>query len=108
MNVVFVSGPISDGETLGWFARTRNLWRAWKATRWLLQKGYAVHCPHLSTAFMQGVVPYEKFLEGDIEILRRCDFAFMLRGWANSKGARQERLAATLHGIPILYEEDKR
>jgi len=103
MTVVYLSGPYSGN----FFRRCLNIWRAWKKARTYWSEGFAVICPHTNAGFMEGAATYAEFLAGDVEILKRCDFAYMLKGWRDSNGAMRERQAAEFYGIPILYEEDK-
>jgi len=55
---------------------------------------------------MDGVVPDEVFLAGDIEILKRCDLVVMVPGWENSSGAKEERNVAIEHNIPVFEWDD--
>lgn len=63
-------------------------------------------CPHLNTAFMGGVVPDKRFLEGDIEILRRCDAVLTVEGWETSIGARNEVAEAKSLDLPVFHHID--
>uniref|UniRef100_A0A6M3KYH8 DUF4406 domain-containing protein n=1 Tax=viral metagenome TaxID=1070528 RepID=A0A6M3KYH8_9ZZZZ len=71
----------------------------------LWDKGFAVICPHTNSFFMGSRLGDTHFLEGDLEIVRRCDAMYLLAGWAESEGAQAEfRLAHEL-GLEILFEE---
>jgi hypothetical protein len=65
--------------------------------------GYAVICPHANTRFFQGAAPDKIWLEGDLEILRRCDGILMTSDWERSQGARAEEDAARYASIPVFY-----
>jgi nucleoside 2-deoxyribosyltransferase len=72
----------------------------------LLKIGFSVHCPHMNTAFMDGVWgknDKEKWLEVDFEIIRRCDCIVMIPGWEKSEGAKAERKLAKELNIPVFY-----
>ncbi len=53
------------------------------------QHGAAALCPHKNTALFGGVpgCPDQVWLEGDCEMLLRCDAVFAIPGWRDSSGA---------------------
>jgi len=57
--------------------------------------------PHMNTAFMDGLVDDQVFLEGDLEILRRCDGIYLMPFWKESKGAKAEYRFALKNKIPV-------
>lgn len=68
-----------------------NIERARAVAVELWRMGYAVICPHLNSAMMDGVVPDHRFIDGDIEIVRRAaDCIIMLPGWEYSDGSVRE------------------
>jgi hypothetical protein len=101
MRVVFVSGPYRGNIS-------ENIRIARQHAEMLWAKGYAVFCPHLNSAHMDGCAPDKAFLDGDIEILSRCDAIYMLPGWEQSEGARSEYAHALLHGIEVLKPLDNK
>lgn len=101
MKVVYVAGPF----------RGRNAWEVEQNVRraetlareaWLF--GAAVICPHANTRFFDGSGPASLYLEGDLEILRRCDAVLLTPDWETSSGAKAEVLLARELGLPVLYE----
>lgn len=52
--------------------------------------GHVAICPHLNTAFMDGVAPDEVFLEGDLIILKFCKNMILVPGWEKSSGTKNE------------------
>jgi hypothetical protein len=46
----------------------------------------------------------QMFIDGDLEILSRCDAIYMLRGHEKSDGAKGELDLAKRLGLEILYE----
>jgi hypothetical protein len=68
----------------------------------LWEQGYAVVCPHLNTAFMDGACDDSVWLNGDLEILKRCDAIYMLPNWQESVGATNELKLAKKLGLEIL------
>ncbi len=97
--VVYISGPLSAPYNDRWFT---HIIRARSACRELWMLGVTPICPHLNSLFMEGVVSYEEFLLGDLELVKRSNAIYMIGHWMNSKGAMQEHKFAEFHNIPIL------
>lgn len=100
MKVVFVSGKYRGDIA-------KNIEHAKQAAIRLWQQGYVVICPHMNTAFFDGLCPDEVWLAGDIEIMKRCDAVFFLDNWQDSEGARAEMAIAQDLGLEILYEQGR-
>jgi len=105
MKIIYVAGPYrapTENEVF------ENIMRARAAAHKLWEKGWAVVCPHTNSMFMGGLDGRsdEAFIKGDLELVRRCDAIFMLEGWANSQGARKERLVAYNELLDIYIEAD--
>lgn len=98
MKVAYIAGPYR-AETIS--GVRENI----EAARWVAEeywrRGFAVVCPHLNSAFMDGVVPDAAFIEGDLCIIGRCDLVVMAPGWQDSAGARREREVAEALRIPV-------
>ena len=101
MRVIFVSGPYRDKTEHG---VEMNILNAKLTAVQLWREGWAVICPHKNSERMGGVVSDRAFLDGDLEILRRCDAIYMMRGWERSEGARGECALAKELGLEILEE----
>ncbi len=56
----------------------------------------------MNTAFFGGAAPDDIWLEGDLEILRRCDAVLCVDGWQSSKGATAEVGEARQRSIPVF------
>lgn len=87
MKLVYIIGPLR-AATL--YDRIKNLRAAEAVAVELWKAGFAVICPHLNTGLLSGACPEQNFLDGDIEMLRHCDFAFALPGWQYSEGSKNE------------------
>ena len=106
MKVAYIAGPYRAKTE---YELVSNIRVAEKAAIALWQMGYAVICPHLNSAHFGGVCPDKSFLDGDLEILRRCDLIVLVDGWENSAGARDEYMQADSINIPKFeYPKDKR
>lgn len=99
MQLVYIAGKYR-GKTINEIYENIQLARQHAVRLWRL--GYAVLCPHTNTSLMDGVVSDETFLEGTKEMLRRCDYIYMLPNWEQSHGAIEERILAIQCGIPEL------
>jgi hypothetical protein len=101
MKLLFISGPYRAETRTG---VAQNIKRAREAALRLWSPDTAVICPHMNTAFMDGVQSDTVWLQGDLEILARCDAIYMLKGWKLSFGAVAEHQLATDLGLEVMYE----
>jgi uncharacterized protein DUF4406 len=58
--------------------------------------------PHANTALFHGLLTEQFWIDGTIELLKRCDGALFLPTWVKSAGARAEHAYAEAHGIEIF------
>ncbi len=98
MKLIYTAGPYRAATP---YDVRRNIERARDVAAALWRMGWAVVCPHANSAHLDGVVPEERFLEGDLEMLRRCDALVLIPGWHVSEGSRAEKAEAERHGIPV-------
>lgn len=100
MKVVYIAGPFRGKSH--WDV-AQNIRRAEALALEVWRLGAAAICPHLNTAHFQDAAPDKVWLEGDLEILRRCDAIILTDNWRSSSGAVAEvQLARTLN-LPVLY-----
>jgi hypothetical protein len=87
----------------------KNIQLAREHTIKLWEKGYTVLCPHLNTAHFEkdANLRWEDYINGDLELLSRCDICYMLPGWRDSKGALVEYSHAKKREIPIVTSLDE-
>ncbi len=97
--VIYVAGPYR-AET-EWQV-VQNIRRAEETALELWKMGWVVICPHKNTAMFGGALPDEVILEGDLELLRRCDAIYLMKGWQLSDGASREREYARHHNMPLF------
>ena len=101
MKLAYIAGPYraGHGRTVRENIRSAEIvaLKYWKL-------GYAVICPHLNTAFFDGEAEDSIWLEGDLEILRRCDVIVLMKNWHESSGAKEERRLAKSLGKEIIEE----
>lgn len=99
MKVVYVAGPFRAPNS---WELERNIRRAEELALEVWRAGFACICPHTNTRFYQGAAPDEVWLDGDLEILRRCDAVLLTQNWQQSSGTRAEVADATLNKIPVF------
>ncbi len=101
VQIAYIAGPYRAKSKLGII---RNILRARKVAKKYWRKGYAVFCPHLNSALMDGLAPEEVFLRGDLEFLQYADILVVIPGWEQSTGTLGEMEFAKARGIPIVFE----
>lgn len=100
MKLVFVAGKYRAKTEWGVFQNIRNA-EALSLKLWLL--GLFVICPHKNTEYFGGAAPDELWLEGALEMVRRCDAVICTSDWEMSEGARGEVALAKELGLPIFF-----
>ena len=103
MKVIYVAGKYRGKTESEVFD---NIIKAREVAIKLWQRGYAVVCPHTNSMFMGSLISDTGFLEGDLEIVARCDAIYMLDNWRDSEGAQAELRLAVDRKLEILYEEN--
>ena len=106
MKVIYIAGRYR--ASCEWELET-FLRKAEDAAIKLWSEGWAVICPHKNTAHFGGAngIEDQVWLNGDLEILKRCDAIYMLDNWRESSGAKIEREHAIFNNLDIYYEDMK-
>ena len=102
MKIIYIAGAYRNKTEWG---LVENIRHAEREAIKLWQQGWVVICPHKNTAFFGGTCPDNVWLEGDIEILKRCDAVYMLSNWQSSIGAKRELEVALENNKEIIYEK---
>jgi len=106
--IVYVAGPIrpKNGQTL-----EENLATAKGIALELWKEGLAVICPHANTdlpiALAEKECEENIWLNGDLEMLARCDAMVVCPNWEYSNGTKGEIAFAESQDIPVYYWPDK-
>lgn len=104
MKVVYIIGPYRASNN---FLIAENVRKAERVALKVWEMGAAALCPHLNTANFQFAAPDEVWLEGDKELLKRCDACVLADGWEKSAGSRAEIKYAESLGIPVFDSLEK-
>jgi nucleoside 2-deoxyribosyltransferase len=99
--IIYVAGPFRGKNA--WEVE-ENIRRAERAGFSLAERGFMPLIPHCNTRFFNGTLTDEFWLEGTLELLKRCDAVFLVDGWSNSQGTQKEVEEAKKLGIPVYYE----
>ena len=99
MKVIYVAGPYRAETTWGIECNTRAA-EALSLQVW--QAGAVAICPHSNSRFFQGSAPDEAFVDGYLEVLRRCDALLLVQDDPNSEGTQGELREAREREIPIF------
>lgn len=100
--VVYIAGPYRS--RFGKPGIIRNIIRARRCARKLWRLGFFALCPHSNTGLMDGAAGDDVFLEGGLELLRRCDVMIVLSGFESSNGTLGEINEAHRQEIPVFYD----
>ena len=110
MKVIYIAGPYS-GEDI--YDVHCNIQEAERYAAMVWEMGAAALCPHKNTAYMDGVVCYDQFLAGCIEMMNRCDAVWFIQCYEKSPGAMKERAWAdipcfTMHNEVLHFIQGKK
>ena len=101
MKVVYLASPYRTNSD---WRKYQNIQNAHSSAKYIWDNGCVCINPIGNSAWMGGEIPEKVFLDGDIEILKRCDAIFMNFGWQNSKGCVMEWEYAKNNNIPVFYK----
>lgn len=104
MKVVYIAGKFR-GPT-SWHVE-KNVRRAEEAALSVAEAGAMPLCPHTMTRHFHGLLNDQFWLDGTMELLRRCDAVFLARGWEGSVGTALELGEARDLGKPVFVEIEK-
>ncbi len=109
MKIAYIAGPYRAKSI---YNVVQNIRKAEHVSVALWRMGIPNICPHKNTALLDGCIGGEGFgdasvwIDGDLEMLRRCDLVVMFPGWEGSEGARAERQCAINNNIPVFEWAD--
>lgn len=98
--LIYVAGPYRGPSA---WSIERNVRLAEEAALELWRMGHVAVCPHAMTRYYQGSLPDHVWLDGLLELMRRCDAVLLVGNWRLSPGSVAERTEAERIGLPV-YE----
>lgn len=113
MKVVYLCAPYRAPTTWGVH---QNIQAAARLAAEIWELGAICLCPHLNTAYFDGIVSDQVFLDGAIELLKRSDAMFIDRsrpmtsgmvGEWNSFTAEKRELAFSMMGALHIWITDQ-
>ena len=102
MRTIYIAGRYRGKDTA---EVGRNIKKAREAAKELSKRGWATFCPHMNTAFFDGICTDDFWLKCGLEFLIRCDAIFMLSNYSHSQGAMKELVEAMKHDKEIYFED---
>lgn len=101
--ICYIAGPYRGANA--WEIR-QNIIRAEAKAFTIWELGAVALCPHLNTAHFQGSLDDHVWLDGDLEMLRRCDALVLVAGYGHSAGAIAELTFARELGLMVFFPTD--
>jgi len=103
MKVIYVAGPFRGPHA---WAIEQNVRRAEAVAYEVFAAGHVALCPHTNTRFFDGALPDQVFIDGTLELMRRCDAVLVLPNWEQSMGTTGEILAAAEIPMPVIFLDE--
>jgi len=85
--VIYIAGPYRAATP---WKILQNIRQAQAVALQVWKLGAVALCPHANTALFDGEAADDIWLEGDLELLRRCDAIVLTEDFEQSSGARAE------------------
>lgn len=100
MKLIYIAGPYTAKTAWGIEC---NIHRAREVGALVAKFGAMPVIPHANTAHFDDIQPAQFFIEGTLELMKRCDGVVVLPNSDSSKGTQGEIALAKRLGIPV-YE----
>lgn len=100
MKVVYVAGKFRGANA---WEVAENVRVAERVGMEVAQAGAMPMIPHANTAHFDGTMDDQFWLDGTMELLRRCDAVALAGNWRASGGACMEKDEAHRLGIPVFF-----
>jgi nucleoside 2-deoxyribosyltransferase len=104
MKVIYIAGKYRDEfPYLIW----DHITTAREQATLVWQMGAVALCPHMNSMFLEGAASADAFIEGTLELMRRCDAVLVCPNYESSVGTRGEIAEATKLGKPVFYRPEE-
>lgn len=103
MRLIYIAGPFRAPTA---WAIEQNIRRAETLSLEVWKLGAAALCPHANARFFHGLCDDQVFLDGTLEMLRRCDAVLVCAGWTGSTGTKGEIAEAHRLNLPVFFETE--
>ena len=100
MKLLYLAHKIRDPRGPWWMQEHIREAEGVSLRLWMM--GAAVICPGKNTLWFDGAAPDDVWLNGDLEMISRCDAVVMSPNWVTSEGAKHEREFAVSKGVPVF------
>jgi hypothetical protein len=104
MKVAYIAGRFRGPNA---WAVERNIRKAEELAFAVAELGVMPLCPHTNTRFFDGTLTAGFWLDGTLELMRRCDAVIFTDDWRLSTGARSEYDEAIRLGIPTFFNTEQ-
>lgn len=101
MKVIYIAGPFRAPTP--WLVE-QNVRRVEEWGLKVAELGAMPLMPHANTRFFNGLLTDQFWIDGTLELLKRCDACFLIPGWEKSTGARGERDWCFEHDRPAFED----
>jgi hypothetical protein len=112
MKLIFISGPFRsinhNGKSNAWGVQC-NVMTAMALALEVWKLGHVAVCPHANSMFFQDADGVEDkiWLDGYLELLKKCDALITTNNWMASSGTRAEVGCARHNNIPAFHSLDE-
>lgn len=104
--ILYVAGPYRGASKV---RIAQNISAARSVALEAARRGWMPMCPHMNTAHMEDDLPHlgdQFWLQGTLELMRRCDALVLVPGWETSEGTQAEISEADRLRIPVYRSPD--
>ncbi len=103
MKVIYVAGKYRAKHP---YLIQENIDKAKEVAKQVWAAGHAAICPHLNSINFEGLNTEQHFIDGTLELMRRCDAVLLVPGWETSEGTKGEYDEANTLKIPVYERLD--
>jgi hypothetical protein len=100
MDLLYIAAPYRAATIVG---INNNIQQASLMAQYYWLQGYAVICPHMNSAYFDGLVPDKQFLDATKMMLANCMHIALHPKWSFSSGCIEEYEYANNKNLTIHY-----